>query len=350
MVATKDAMTTTRASEMAEHPEFPWRSLVAAVALAVGVGACSQEGVITIDGRGDGGEPPSGDSSVADGGVDSSRPDTGVADGGCTEAPSRGPWVPVDTGGPAGESLSACIGRVGSLTDDRLPETQDYDITTFGGPGDEQPVSCASPDADGTWYYAANAQRFRCGQRIRVIDAARSRCVIVEVADIGPNACVEEAGAMPIFDVSPLASQALFDVDSVGWSEHRAVYAAPVDNDNVLGPCDHHDNPSVRLRGFIGGACESATECAFTSGTCLTGAAGYPEGMCTRPCSTGCPDAVGPNAYTACHRFPDGANRCVARCDFTLFANGCRDGYGCFDSPGLSGGPTRQVCLPVTCP
>ncbi|MBW2463819.1 MAG: hypothetical protein JRH11_19370 [Deltaproteobacteria bacterium] len=336
-------------SELSGQPVFARRLLIAALAVAVsvGVGGCGNEGVITIDGRGDGGEPPPGDASVGDGGVDSSRPDT---DGGCTEAPERSPWVPADTGGPAGESLSACIGRVGSLTDDRLPVTQDYDITTFGGPGDEQPVSCASPDADGTWYYAANAQRFTCGKRIRVVDTARSRCVIVEVADIGPNACVEEAGAMPIFDVSPLASQALFDVDSVGWSEHRAVYAAPVDNDNALGPCDHHDALSVPLRGFIGGACASAAECAFTSGTCLTDAVGYPEGMCTRPCDTRCPDAVGPNAYTACHRFPDGANRCVAQCDFTLFANGCRDGYGCFDSAGLNGGPARQVCMPVTCP
>lgn len=323
-----------------------------ALCLSLSAGGCGGEGLITIDAR-DGGGPGERDSAAADGATDSGStlPDSGGADAGCVEAPApREPWVPVDTGGPPGESVSACLARVGSLTDDRLPEDQGYDITTFGGPGDEQPVSCASPDADGTWYYAANAQRFTCGQRIRMVDAARTRCVIVEVADLGPNACVEEAGAMPIFDVSPLASQALFDVDSVGWSEHRATFAAPVDNDNALGPCDHHTPSADRLAGFIGGECTSPVDCSYASSTCLTEAAGYPGGLCTRPCTTGCPDADGPNAYTACHRFPDGSNRCVARCDFTLFATGCRDGYGCFDSPGLSGGPARQVCMPVTCP
>jgi len=284
------------------------------------------------------------DASRDGGGMD------GGSDAGCLEVTPPPAWVPVDTGGPAGESVLACVARVGSRTDDRLPADQGYDLTTFGGPGDEQPVFCAgAPMADGTWFYAANSQRFACGQRIRVVDAARSRCVIVEVADLGPNACVEEAGGHAIWDVSPLASQELFGAASVGWSEHRAVFGAPVAPGNPLGPCDHLTAPGALLAGFIGGACGGTADCPFTGGTCLAASAGWPGGHCSVACTGSCPDQAGPNAYTACHRFGDGSTRCVARCDYTLFATGCRDGYGCFDSPSPTTGALRRACLPVTC-
>lgn len=304
-----------------------------------------------IDSRYDAGVPgtdaASVDAPIADGG----GTDSGVpVDGGCTletpEAPA--PWVAVDTGGPAGESVAACLTRVGSLTDDRLPEDQGYDVTTFGGPGDEQPVACGGPDADGTWYYAANRQRFACGQRIRLVTPDGDACVIVEVADLGPNACVEEAGGQPIWDVSPLAAEELFGVSSVGYSEHRAVVGAPVGGATPLGPCTV---AASDLSGFIGGACDDDGDCGFTGGRCLSAADGYPRGHCTLDCaSSSCPDRTGSFAYTGCAEL-DGEALCAARCDYTLFATGCREGYGCNEvphpvDPSL---PDRRVCLPLAC-
>lgn len=316
--------------------------------------ACG-EGVTFIDARRDVGVP--GDS----GGVDASVTDAAVADAGMLDAaapdaacereapPTPGPWAPVDTGGPGGESLSQCLSRVGALTDDRVPDGQGYELTTFGGPGDEQPVSCTgAADADGTWYYAANAQRFACGARIRLADEERSRCVIVEVADLGPNACVEEAGGQPIWDVSPLAAQQLVGSMSVGWSEHVPVFGAPVDRDNPLGPCDHLEAATQPLAGFIGGACRGPADCTFAGARCLSEVEGYPGGMCTLDCSATCPDRDGPHAFTACADV-DGVGRCLARCDYSLFETGCRPGYGCEQRPSPSTGALRSVCLPLAC-
>lgn len=285
------------------------------------------------------------DGAMGDAGVDG-----GMVDAGCDTPTPPTPWAPIDTGGPDGESLSACIARVGGRTDDRLPDDQSYDVTTFGGPGDEQPVACAgAPMADGTWYYAANRQRFTCGQRIRLVDPARTRCVIVEVADVGPNACVEEAGGRPIWDVSPLAAMHLFGVSSVGYSEHRAVIGAPVGSDNALGACDASiSDPRTFLRGFIGGPCDSPGDCPFAGGTCLTAATGFPGGTCSQSCETSCPDQAGANAFTACVDLM-GMRQCLARCDYTLFDEGCRAGYSCEESPHPTTGALRRVCLPLMC-
>jgi len=321
------------------------RCLLAALLLA----GCDVS-VRRIDSRWDAGGRDGGatDAPPSDAGADAGR--DGGPDAGCMpEAPpAPAPWTPVDTGGPAGETVAACLARVGSLTDDRVPEGQRYDLTTFGGPGDAQPVACGGPAADGTWYYAANRQRFACGQRIRLVAPDGARCVIVEVADVGPNACVEEAGGQPIWDVSPLAARALFDVGSVGYSEHRAVRGAPVDGDTALGPCAAPE--PADLAGFIGGACARDADCTYAGGRCLT--AGFPRGHCTLDCAAGsCPDRVGAFAYTGCAPI-GGEALCAARCDHTLFPEtGCREGYGCetVPHPTRTDLPARRVCLPLAC-
>ena len=294
-----------------------------------------------------------GPGADAPGALDGGASDGGGADGGCTPALPTPPaaWVPIDTGGPAGESGSACLTRVGSRTDDRLPEDQHYELTTFGGGTDTQPVACGGPVADGTWYYAANRQRFTCGQRVRLVTPARDRCVIVEVADLGPNSCVEEAGGAPIWDVSPLASSELLGLTSVGYSDHEAVLGAPVGNTNALGPCTPPAGASGLLAGFVGGPCTSDADCAYTGGQCLTEAEGFPGGHCTLDCTTGsCPDRAGSFAYTGCAALGAMAG-CAARCDYTLFPDGCRAGYGCETVPHPTQPtlPARRVCLPLAC-
>jgi len=316
--------------------------------LALLLAGCGS-GPLVIDARSDASPMDAGAPSADGGPIDDAGPppDSGSPDGGCVTPPLP-PWTPIDTMGPDGESVTDCVARVGAQTDDRLPVDQRYDLTTFGGPGDEQPVACAgAADADGSWFYAAGSQRLRCGQRVRIVDETRARCVIVEVADVGPNACVEEAGGMPIWDVSPRAAEALFDASSVGWSEHRAVFGAPVGSDNPLGECTLGD-PRDHLRGFIGGPCDSPGDCTYPDGVCLTE---YRDGACSLPCDTACPDRPGSNAFTACVDMGAAMGRlCLARCDFTLFDTGCREGQACEPRPPPTGsGPDRWVCVPSTC-
>ncbi len=260
-------------------------------------------------------------------------------------------WEPADTRGPAGETVLRCLERIGSATDDRIPLDQVYELTTFGGPGDEQPTNCeAAPDADGTWYYAANRQRFGCGARFRLTNAERSRCVVVEVADLGPNICVEEAGGRPAWDVSPLAARHLFGVPRAGWSEHRRVYAARVADETPLGPCDAELSLPAP-RGAIGSQCFDASSCRSASAVCLRSGEGWPGGYCTQACTDSCPTQRGADPSTMCAAMPDGVGRCLARCDFTLFEAGCRDGYVCRVAPNAGGGAPQPVCapLPVSC-
>ncbi|MBI5493474.1 MAG: extensin family protein [Deltaproteobacteria bacterium] len=111
---------------------------------------------------------------------------------------------------------------------------------------------------------------------------------------------------------------------------------------------------SVPNQGWIGGACASGGECAFTGGYCLTSAQGFPGGTCTQDCTQFCPDRPGANSVTFCVAPPSGVAAtdgiCVSRCDYSLFpATGCRDGYACqllrrFNEPTTE----RYACLPGT--
>ena len=52
-------------------------------------------------------------------------------------------------------TLTGCHGAASSS----IPSSGMYYLTTFGGPGDSQPMSCGSNTNNGTWYYAASRQR-----------------------------------------------------------------------------------------------------------------------------------------------------------------------------------------------
>lgn len=330
------------------------------LALAALFPACTTPS-LHIDGRYDVGAGVDAGTPFDGGGTDDAfvPPADGAmpGDAGCTPStpPSPAAWTIPSTGAPAGETVTECLARAPSPNvDTRLPEDQRYDLTTFGGGADTQSVSCGGT-ADGTWYYAANAQRFTCGQHIRLVDAARTHCVIVQVADVGPNVCVEVGASAPIWDVSPVAAQHLFGGTSYGWSDAVGVIGAPVGSANALGDCDATlASPSSYLAGFIGGPCVADGDCGFSGGVCRTEADGFPGGYCTLACPTGsCPDQAGANAFTGCADLTGlGDPLCAARCDYTLFpTTGCRDGYGCYDRPHpiTPTSPHRRVCLPLPC-
>lgn len=127
-------------------------------------------------------------------------------------------------------ALTGCHGQA----DSAIPADHAYVITTFGEPGDQQPMSCGGR-ADGSWYYAASRQRYGCGARIAI--RANGRCVVAQTDDYGPDVCVERAANRPIIDVSPAVARALFDHASYGWSDRVVVSVEEVARATPLGPC-----------------------------------------------------------------------------------------------------------------
>src|SRR5690349_21100885 len=59
--------------------------------------------------------------------------------------------------------LSNCQGKASTS----IPADGKYVLTTFGGPGDHQPMSCGGY-ADGTTWYAASRQRYGCGSKLKI--------------------------------------------------------------------------------------------------------------------------------------------------------------------------------------
>lgn len=128
------------------------------------------------------------------------------------------------------DDLSGCHGAASKS----IPADGMYVMTTFGGPGDEQAMSCGG-DADGVGWYAASRQRYGCGAKLQV--EANGNCVVVQALDYGPDVCVENAAHSPILDMSPRASKALYGVSGAGWSDHLEVHVTEVDASTPLGPC-----------------------------------------------------------------------------------------------------------------
>lgn len=109
------------------------------------------------------------------------------------------------------------------------------------------------------------------------------------------------------------------------------------------------DGPVDLNTGFIGGACQSDTTCAFAGGDCKPSAEGYPAGMCTQTCTQFCPDQAGAIG-TFCidgEVLDENGGMCVSKCDLGRSPTGCRDGYTCADELRVNQ-PTVSswVCLP----
>jgi hypothetical protein len=126
--------------------------------------------------------------------------------------------------------LKNCKGKASSS----IPGDDRYVITTFGGPGDHQPMSCGGY-ADGTTWYAASRQRYGCGAKLQI--EANGKCVVVSALDYGPDVCVENAAGAPIIDVSPLVGKELFGESGLGYSDQEFVTVTEVAAATPLGKC-----------------------------------------------------------------------------------------------------------------
>jgi hypothetical protein len=224
-----------------------------------------------------------------------------------------------DEGATAGTSITTigrgvtnCHGQASST----IPADGRYVITTFGGPGDHQPMSCGGY-ADGTGWYAASRQRYGCGSRIKV--QANGKCVVLQTDDYGPDVCVENAAGMPIIDVSPRASQVLFGVAGAGWSDHLIVTVEEVATSVPLGVCA----PSDGGGGNGGGGGGTALSCASS-----TLDREVPVGTCVQ--------AAGDGAWYEC---VDGA--WAARAS----SAGCATAYGWCDSATLGKSVPPRSCV-----
>jgi hypothetical protein len=190
------------------------------------------------------------------------------------------------TDGTAGASvvsiergLTGCRGVAASS----IPANGRYVLTTFGGPGDHQAMSCGGY-ANGTTWYAASRQRYGCGSKLKV--QANGKCVVVVSDDYGPDVCVENAAGMPILDVSPKVSRELFNQAGAGWSDHMTVTVEEVDAATPVGICA--TTPTSGGGGGGGGGMTVATTCAsptldrdVTEGTCVQSAASATWQQCT---------------------------------------------------------------------
>jgi hypothetical protein len=206
--------------------------------------------------------------------------------------------------GTIARGLTGCRGQAASS----IPTNGRYYLTTFGGPGDHQSMSCGGY-ADGTTWYAASRQRYGCGAKLKI--EANGKCVVVEALDYGPDVCVENAAGLPVMDVSPKVSRALFDAAGAGWSDRMAVTVEEVAPGTPLGLCSTTPPPAGgggggSSGGGTGGGAPAASSCMSATldrevaeGTCVQQASDARWMTCTggqwvqRASSAGCATAYG---------------------------------------------------------
>ena len=86
-------------------------------------------------------------------------------------------------------------------------------------------------------WFAADADRYGCGGRIRVTNCENGNAVVLVTLDRGPNCnSVEMECGAPVLDMSHDAMVYLFDGGIFGGCDHQAVVVEQVDESTALGP------------------------------------------------------------------------------------------------------------------
>lgn len=214
--------------------------------------------------------------------------------------------------------LSGCHGHASSS----VPSDGRYVMTTFGGGADDQRMSCGGY-ADGTGWYAASRQRYGCGAHLQV--EANGNCVVLEAQDYGPDQCVESAAHMPILDMSPRASKALYGVSGAGWSDHLVVDVTEVSSSTPLGPCTATGGGGG---GGGGGGSDGGGGGGATSCSSATLDRDVDDGTCVQSSSDG--------AWYQCS-----AGAWVAKSS----SAGCAEAYGYCDSATLGTSVPPRTCV-----
>lgn len=88
-------------------------------------------------------------------------------------------------------------------------------------------------------WFAADADRYGCGGRIRVTNCANGKQVVLVTLDRGPNCkSVEKAYGAPVLDMSHPAMTYLFDGKTYGGSDKQRVVVEKVAATTALGPVE----------------------------------------------------------------------------------------------------------------
>lgn len=100
---------------------------------------------------------------------------------------------------------------------------------------------------------------------------------------------------------------------------------------------------------FIGGPCQSDSDCALEDGLCLVGVDDT-MGVCTQACDRACPDRQQPNTSITFCMDTDEGGRCMARCNDSMFptGDGCDYGMSCIQAVRPNDETrTQDVCHPT---
>jgi uncharacterized membrane protein YgcG len=190
-----------------------WRRIAALAAVMALVGAATP----ACQGEAEEGSPRADDTGE---GEELGRISSEVKVGGCT-CPTKG--------------------NCAALSYSDKPADGIYYITSYGGGNEVQPQACPGmPLADGKWAYIADLARFGCGTKVKI--EANGKSCIAQVADCGPNRCVEDAASynsckthFPIIDASPFITKYLFNSASAGWSDKWKVKVTEVPASTPIG-------------------------------------------------------------------------------------------------------------------
>jgi hypothetical protein len=85
-------------------------------------------------------------------------------------------------------------------------------------------------------WFAADADRYGCGARIRLTNCVNGKQVVVTTLDRGPNCPTEKSFGVPVIDMSHDAMIYLFDGKEYGGSDKKRIVVEPVDAATPLGP------------------------------------------------------------------------------------------------------------------
>lgn len=246
------------------------KSLALASVLLV-LGCSSSEGTITDDA--DAAADAAADGTSDDGIDTGTMPDLGVdSPGDAFEEASRDAptdTVPTDTG-PSIDALcagvdtasfqppSVCDASSGN-TSTEIPKNRIYatswfgcyrkaDGTIFKDPTDNCLFACGNkglcasgltgPECEASLeWFAADADRYGCGARIRVTNCANKKQVVLVTLDRGPNCkSVEKPIGAPVLDMGHSPMVYLFDGKTYGGSDKKRVIIEPVAATTPLGP------------------------------------------------------------------------------------------------------------------
>jgi sulfatase modifying factor 1 len=154
------------------------------------------------------------------------------------------------------------------------------------------------------------------------------------------------SGTMPRTGSSTMALTALVLQSLVGCSgdpqESPADKTTPLEAlaQSTLGAPSESTSPSTPVHA--GSACDSRTSCE-RGATCLRSRTG--QGVCSLPCTEGCPDA---SSFCAEHPEHDRFGLCLVRCDWQRFpSSGCGDAAMCRMSRGFLPQLSEPVCVPL---